>query len=272
MSILEELTAQREVIPAWLNNIVVENSPSVTSFEAMLQYRVVFYPGSDCRDGLAFELFTHAHTAHCVIHADVGTNLDDVVTAVPRIRGYRPVVLQRLSRVEAREVLQLDEQVFPGPEDPNPMAQLPGLAGAVWSILERKSGLGDQHGPARLAFIHVKCEAAWLFWNLWMRRVSTAPPFAIIYCPEYGGIIERRFGPNGAVYLAAGGFAKRPEWILSRASNKGWPGYEVNARDGGDRTLFRRLPEDHPSVVLSRSPGFFELMGWQDYRIYSGRY
>lgn len=51
----------------------------------MLQSRVVFYPGSDCRDGLAFELFTHSHAVHCVIHADVGTDLD--TASVPRAAG-----------------------------------------------------------------------------------------------------------------------------------------------------------------------------------------
>jgi hypothetical protein len=269
MSILGTLTAQHEEVPAWLNGIKPDSPLTVPIFKALLQSRVVFYPGSDCRDGLAFESFTHAHAAHCMIHADVGTDLDAVVNevtgipgSVPSILGYRPKVLQRLTREEALDVLQLNEQRVPGLDDPNPMAQEPALGGAVWSILERNPNFGDQHGPARLAFLHVKCEAAWLFWNLWLLRSPAPPPFAIIVSPEYGGSIERLFGTNGAAYRLEGGSARLPDWILyDRPVNElqpkleaEWPEYEVAANDQGLRptTLLRRRPDDHPLVVAAR--------------------
>jgi hypothetical protein len=259
MSILEKMAAQHEAEPAWLNNIVVENSLTDTMFDAMLQSRVVFYPGSGCRDGLSFSLFTHTHAAHCVIHADVDTDLDDVlnaVTGIPgkvsSIQGYRPTVLRRLNQEEAREVLRLDEQPLPGLDDLHPMAQVPGLAGAVWSILERKADFGDEHGPLRLAFLHVKCEAAWLFWNLWLRtELNRPPPFAIIVAPEFGGSIERLFGPDGRAYRLEGGQAKRPDWIYYSCSDVNqWPGYEIANDDQKPRvvTLLRRLPDDHQTL------------------------
>jgi hypothetical protein len=257
------LRTHRGVIPTWLANWDENTCLNAELFDAMLQSRVVFYPGSDCRDGLTFELFTHAHAAHCVIHADVGTDLDAVVNAmtgipgkVPSIRGYHPKVLRRLNQGEAREVLRLDEQPVPGLNDPNPMAQVPDLAGAVFSILERKPDFGDEHGPTRLAFLHVKCEAAWLFWNLWLRPEPARPPaFGIIVAPEYGGSIERLFGRDGTAYRLEGGYAKRPDWILyDRLENEEWRGYEIAATDQDPRlkTLLRRLPDDHPRGKIQR--------------------
>lgn len=252
MKPIDLLRAHKQVFPNWLAAYPKGAPLNAELFDAMLQSRVVFYPGSHCRDGLAFELFTHTHAAHCVIHADVMTDLDAVVAAVPGIRGYRPEVLRRLNQGEAREVLRLDEQPVPGLDCDHWMAQAPALTGAVWSILERKPGFGDEHGPGRLAFLHVKCEAAWLFWNLWLRRSPAPPaPFALIVSPEYGPIVGL-FGSNGAAYRLEGGHAKRPDWILYDCALGGeWLDYEEAADDQPPRpqTLFRRLPDDHPRVV-----------------------
>jgi hypothetical protein len=269
MTILATMAAQHQEVPAWLSGIVLENSLTDTMFDAMLQSRVVFYPGSHCRDGLSFSLFTHTHAAHCVIHADVGTDLDDVLNAVtgipgkvPSIKGYRPKVLRRLNQDEAREVLRLDEQPLSGLDDLHPMAQVPDLAGAVWSILERKADFGDEHGPARLAFLHVKCEAAWLFRNLWLRaELNRPPPFAIIVAPEFGGSIKSLFGPDGRAYRLEGGQATRPDWIYYCCSDVNrWQGYEIaNAQRPRFVTLLRRLPDDHQA--LEPEMNFEQLFG-----------
>lgn len=164
-----------------------------------------------------------------------------------------------MSREKAGEVLRLDEQRVPKLDDHIPNVPDPQLAGAVWSILEREPDYGDEHGPARLAFLHVKCEAAWLFWNLWLRRISTPPPFAIIVAPEYRGSIVGLFGTNGAAYQLEGGRAMRPDWILYKRPaselqailEAEWPEYEVAASEEGGRsmTLLRRRPDTHRQVV-----------------------
>ncbi len=232
-------------------------------FGALLQSRVVFYPGSGCCDGLAFETFAHAHAAHVVIHADVCTSLDDVCQAVAGetlCKRYSPADgPHRMSAEKAQEVLKLSRQHVPGLDE----VQAPQFGGAVWSILERPAESADEHGTARLAFLHVKCEAAWLFWNLWLRPSRAAvSPYAIIVSPEYGGGIEGLFGTNGAVYRLGGGHAKSPDWILydrpashlTRTLEAEWPEYEVAATDEEVRpkTLLHRRRDDDPRVVTAR--------------------
>lgn len=262
MPFINVLREHQEEIPAWIHQCHPETRLDSTIAQQMLNSRIVYYPGSGCRDGSSFEAFTRAHAAHCVIHADCGTEIDEVLAALNSIRGYRTLSaesVKQISYVEIGNILHLDENRIPGVLDQNPMAQKPALDGAVWCILERLPEYGEDHGPTRIAFLHVKCEAAWLFWNLWVRRdAGLKGPFALIVAPEHGGSIERFFGLNGSmVYGVGSGIMSQPCWIAYKDERtRAWKEYQKIAVECGFTLLqLHRDYESHLMMILASNSG-----------------
>ena len=240
---LEILRDNPEATPPWLDAFAADTPLNTEMFVAMLKSRVVFYPGAGINDGETFEVFTRSHAAHCVIHVDLDRNprlVSRVVNGeIPgpraRIAGYRPI---------AQQVLAPDVfQALAGLESEHPFGQAPELGGAYWAVLEREAGLTDDHGPARIVFLHVQCEAVWLFWNLWC-RLRTTGPFAMLV-QSHGGGGYPNFGADSDLHHLAVRYGVLPEWILFGLRYGGttlWPNYYPQA--DATSTGIRRLPPD----------------------------
>ena len=97
------------------------------------------------------------------------------------------------------------------------------LNGACWAILEREASRSDAHGPVRIAFLHVQCEAIWLFRNLWVRGGFPAPRGILLHDHGYGGNWTT-FGPGGALHGLAVDSGQLPRWLLAE-DRFAWPGF-----------------------------------------------
>lgn len=219
----EVLLDHREAAPAWLTN----HTPRFDrdTIDAFLSCRVVYYPASGTDDH-AIELFGSSHSAHCFVHCDLGIGAHEVrdelvVDNRQHLRGYRPVFSQELTADQARDVIWLGDDEW---EPPRAAGAWPGdcLRGALWAILERENGFDDAHGPARLALLHVRAEAVWLYHELWERR--RLAPYAIMV-KDYGrDIVWSDFGvKKSPLYMAAE--RSLPEWLLIASNTNCWPGY-----------------------------------------------
>ena len=218
----EILNEVREPMPPWLAGYQPGMGESPNAVESFLQSRVAFYPGSGVVDGELFETFTAAHSVHCVLHADLmesGSLAADIVTRKFRpyihVAGYRPLEVQVWSADKTQTQLGLIQS--------HPFDQDPELQGACWSILERESGWTDANRPVRLAFLHVQCEAVWLYWNLWVRRHRSAPFGVLLQDHGWGGNWTS-FDRNGALHKLVRRSGRLPKWLLSTPSSV-WPGF-----------------------------------------------
>ena len=218
----EILGEDPEPVPSWLRAYRTGVDQLPAALAAFLSSRIAFYPGSGIVDGELFETFTAAHAVHCVLHADLlhGSALvADVLSRRFRpyihVAGYRVIDLQQLDASTTRTLLALSDE--------HPWGQDPALQGACWAVLEREPEYTDDHGPARLAFLHVQCEAVWLYWNLWARSRERAPYGILIQDHGYGGNWTK-FGPGGALHDLAWEGCVWPKWILA-ADGSAWPGY-----------------------------------------------
>lgn len=164
------LRADPEPFPDWL---LTANDFSPEDF---FSSRVVYYPGSGRKDGQAFDLFSATHSAHCVLHIDYNVSAAAVQSSLEavhshHIKGYEPRVQFELAPLEAAALLALDAELCPD-------GQKPIVTSALWTVLERQQNFGDEHGPKRIAFLHVQAEAVWVCCSVW--RAFNHNPFAVI--------------------------------------------------------------------------------------------
>ena len=115
------------------------------------------------------------------------------------------------------------------------------LRSAFWVILEREEGWTDAHGPIRIAFLHVQCEAVWLFWKLWS-CTGTPGPFAILLQDHGYGGNWTSFGAKGELFRCAAANEALPEWLLVADNTTTWPDYYPQS--DATPTATRRLPPD----------------------------
>lgn len=122
-----------------------------------------------------------------------------------------------------------------GLDPSHPFDQNPQLQGACWAVLERQPDRTEEHGPSRLAFLHVQCEAVWLFWNLWVRVRRPAPFGILIQDHGYGGNWTE-FGQAGALHQLAVQSGRLPQWLLS-TPNSSWPDYRQSTEPTPRRSV-----------------------------------
>lgn len=216
------LHSHRESMPPWLADYRPGAADPSTAVSGFLTSRIAFYPGSGITDGELMETFAASQAAHCILHVDLMSPASLSADALSRkfrpyihISGYRPVELEIWDAQATRGYLGLTMQ--------HPYDQDPSLQGACWAVLEREPGLTDAHGPLRFAFLHVQCEAVWLFWNLWVRGQRPAP-FAMLLQDHGWGGNWTCFGRNGALHQLAMASGRLPQWLLS-VPEQAWPGY-----------------------------------------------
>lgn len=245
----EILSQHREGVPPWLFNCTETTPLNAELFGEMLQSRVVYYPGAGVNDGETFEVFTHPHAAHCVIHADQKYSAKLVSSIVNRevrgpythVAGYRPLAQKQLDRDEFQGFLGLVPQ--------HSSAEAPAsLGGAFWAILEREQGKTDEYGPSRIAFLHVHCEAVWLFQKLWCQMKRSGPFSILLHDHGYGGNWTS-FGAKGELCRLAAENNAFPDWLLVANNTIAWPNYQRQS----DETpwITRLIPDEHGDTRYS---------------------
>lgn len=266
MSLKDALTADKELYPGWLENsswlesIKSQNNPAgsaaaftdalngapgckkvflkadskttaLPDFPAreMMKGRVVFYPGAGA-DGQPLRLFSGAHAAHCFIYADYGVKRGEVTRQfggdlAGLLPGYKSLFVIEggvkdffpLGWEDLRETYTDIDEFFP-----------PELQWGLWAVLEREPQYDAAHGPKRLLFCYLCCDAVSAFTSLWPRGKRRTFPYGIV-------IEDSGFGSNWAVFgsersqlykIAARNHAL-PNWLLVAVgrSSQAWPGY-----------------------------------------------
>lgn len=219
----------------------------------LMKGRVVFYPGAGT-DGQPLLLFSRAHAAHCFIYADYGVKRGEIArllceTPGNLLPGYRTLFVIEggekdffpLGWENLRETYTDIDEFHP-----------PELQWGIWAVLEREPQYDSGHGPKRVLFCYLCCDAISAFTSLWpkgkgKRRTN---PYAI-------AIDDSGFGSNWAVFgseksqlykIAARNHAL-PAWLLVATGRDAqpWPGYASRpdetapgATDKDARALFIR--------------------------------
>ena len=224
------LSQVKEVMPNWLRECEGLDCTVATGF---LSSRTVFYPGAGL-DGHAIEVFGSTHSAHCFIHVDYGVGgttssqvLDVLQQDDPyRCKGYYPTQIVEMTADELQDLFGL-RMTHPVP------GRNAKLKDGLWTILQRDSGLDADHGPERLAFLHIHAEAVWLYWNLCQ---SAHRAFAVVLQDHgFGGKWTDFGGADSYLFQCAERNGLLPEWLLVAINTDCWPGY--NAASDWEQTI-----------------------------------
>ena len=243
------LSHHREPTPAWLEAFPDSGGDLGAAAAAFLDSRIAFYPGAGVVDGDLFEVFAASHSVHCVLHADLSQPASTVADILRR--RFRPYVhIAHYSVVDSRVWDAESSASILGLMGGHPYDREPELRGACFSILGREPHLTDEHGPRRIAFLHVQCEAVWLFWNIWIKGRRPAP-FAVLLQDHGWGGNWTKFGRGGALHKLAIQSGRLPAWVLSDESSV-WPCFECRSEPTGGREF--RLPSELGFADLGSIP------------------
>jgi len=234
--------ARKVFLKADSRNLALPEFPS----RDMMKGRVVFYPGAGT-DGQPVRLFSGAHAAHCFIYADYAVKRNEITRQLGEnlLPGYKPLFV-----IEGGE-----KDFFPnGWEDLREVYtdidefHAPELQWGIWAVLEREPQYDAGHGPKRLLFCYLCCDAISAFTSLWPRGKRRTFPYGLV-------IEDSGFGANWAVfgseksqlYKIAGRNHALPNWLLVAVGRgaQAWPGYarftqetEPGGADKAERALF----------------------------------
>lgn len=243
------LSQQPEPTPAWLDSYSTARGDLRAAAVAFLDSRIAFYPGAGFVDGDLFEVFAASHSVHCILHADLLQPASTVADILRR--RFRPYMhIAHYSVVETTVWDAESTANILGLRGGHPYDREPELRGACFSILEREPHLTDEHGPRRIAFLHVQCEAVWLFWNIWIKGRRPAPFAVLLQDHGYGGNWTK-FGRGGALHKLAIQSGRLPAWVLSDERSV-WPCFECRSEPTGGREF--RLPSELGFADLGSIP------------------
>ena len=229
--------------PQWLQHAEELNCETLANF---FSSRVVYYPGAGC-DGRALAIFGQTHSAHCFVHIDLTWTSQEIKqhlqpTHSGHCAGYSPAFQSELTADELTLLLRLDmSHPFPSQEN--------GLKSALWTVLARDQGRSDEHGPDRLAFLHIQAEAVWACRNIWANLDHK--PFGVVLQDHGFGGNWARFGGADAPLFRMAQETVLPELLLVARNTKQWPNYEpvsewTDRVDGNRNRLFRRVRTSGP--------------------------
>ncbi len=206
-SVTEILSEDNEQMPECLRHAgTVFDSEMIDNF---FSSRVVYYPGAG-QHGRTFALFGATHSAHCFLHIDLSYSAEQIRGILnsggnTSVRGYTPL----------SEVIPLD-----------PFARRFGFETALWTILERRPDYSDDHGPKRLAFLHIQAEAVW-FCSKVCGRLDKKSFGVVLQDHGFGGVNGHpaKFGGDKPLrqVVQTTAFAK---YLLVGDGTPPWPQYE----------------------------------------------
>jgi hypothetical protein len=231
MTIRDYLRAHaREDLPEWL----ARHRPG-DRFDrsAFFGSHVVFYPGAGT-DGHPVALFGSTHSAHCFVYADYGHGRhrweQELTPGGQPFAGY--TTLDRLS-LKMADLTPGGWKAHAGPQDYTYVSTPP--FGFV-EILERTPGVGDEHGPSRLAILFLGADGIASYDALFCQSNGVAAPLTVLI-EDYGFGRQYRggsFGCGGLLERIAVQCAVMPRWLLVARDSEPWAGFVRVAGIGGD--------------------------------------
>ena len=273
MPTIEEILGRRpEPIPEWLDG----TDPPRFDRAAFFASRTVYYPGSG-EDGQPLKLCNRSRSAHCFVYVDQ----DDIYEQdgfrgklrdpdQGNLLGYeRGILGYGLARWEPVPV----DVLIPGGRDGwTPVCDESHRIGlerrysigkdvgkktfAFFAVMDRMDGIGDVHGPRRLAILFIGGDGFALYDALYCQGNGTPPPFlAVIQDHGFGGQwpgkcfggddpLDKRDGLLDRIARKSGVL---PEFLLVGDNTTPWVNYadtgavpEPGGQHGHPRRLLRR--------------------------------
>jgi hypothetical protein len=244
VTIREYLRASTERMPRWL----FEYGPgSRFPTREFLRSRVVYYPGSGF-DGQPAKLFGSSHSAHSFVYVDYGVTRESLAAQLEDtdhgFSGYRP---GPSVSVCGRDLLDAWKEPHFELGEGQPSTRLDPTADecGFLQILDRESGLTDDHGPSRLAILFLITDGIAAYDALFCQTPDRPPPFAVLLHDHgFGGNYDR-FGKDGLLARVAERAGVFPEYLLVAKHTQAWDGYRVcrgvEGELGGLTPTIRRL-------------------------------
>ncbi|MEI7946519.1 MAG: hypothetical protein WCJ02_07475 [bacterium] len=248
---LEVLSRDAEPVPGWLANY---QAGAPFPRETFFLSRILYYPGSET-DGHPLCVFGKSHAVHCFVYADNAFSKVDLERQLKDFGdpghplGYRLLSLVDVTEAEltpcgwkrhGKLPTDIDAHFF--------MIRPPEGPFAVFAVLERDENRGDDHGPSRLAILHVGGDGYATYDALFCQADSHTPYAVLLQNHGYGGNWNREgFGGDGMLWQLANQTGKTlPKWLfVANESTLPWPGYSIASLPscGGmhhnPRTLFK---------------------------------
>ncbi len=247
---IDVLTADAEAMPKWLADYTPGDPFPRKNFFAS---RIVYYPGSET-DGHPLRIFGKAHAAHCFVYADYNfsaATVDEQLSNEENTqhpKGYKLLDLLELQENELTPHgwtphcnVDMNRHNFGDSRPPEgPFAR--------FAVLQRKDSFDDDHGPERLAYIHVGGDGYATFDALFCQEAFNLP-YAVLLQDHGFGMNWNRDGFGGEEnllrQLAQGSGKPQPEWLFVAEHTEPWPGYQrASGPDRGgmhwvDRFLYK---------------------------------
>ena len=250
---LDVLRSDAEPLPRWLANYRAGMFFPERSFFAS---RTAYYPGSG-DDGHLLRIFGKSHTAHCFVHADNFHPAVDLETQIldgshkHHPKGYRVLDFQHLALSTITPRNWTPQQILFQAEG-NSLVQTQPHGGpfALWAVLERQEAFGEEHGPKRIALLHVGADGFAFFASLFCHGANRKLPYAVLLHDHGWGGSWAKFGGDQSPlwHLARDSAKPLPKWLLVADCTAPWEGYaRASAGDPGGmygtaRYLYRREP------------------------------
>lgn len=224
ISLQRYLRGQREESPRWLDHLEEADTLDLRGFFAS---RVVYYPGSG-NDGHPVKLFGSTHSAHCFIYTDyllTQATLESSLNS-PGFRGYHT-----LARLQLREKDLVPDGWTRHVNRRDVLGAAVASATVVDSpfgfleVLERDSGLGDDHGARRMAVLFLGADGIAAYDALFCQGSSDPPPYAVVLQDHGSGGNYDGFGGGGLLERIATRCNVLPQWLLVAEHTTVWKGY-----------------------------------------------
>jgi ADP-ribose pyrophosphatase YjhB (NUDIX family) len=219
----EYLQAMAQPVPPWLAKY---RSGHAFDLKQFFGHRVVYYPGSRL-DGYPVEVFGSTHCAHTFVYVDYGLTQSDIEAALnDETQGFKGYIcLDRIQLSQADlspkqwvPLIQMREVNY---QHVNP--QLRNQPFGFVQILERRPGLGDEHGPVRLAILFLGADGFAAYDAIYSQR-EAAPPFALVLEDRSHSKNYSTFGSGGLLERIATTRQKLPSYFLVSKDTAAWEG------------------------------------------------
>lgn len=252
--IIDILKQDSEHLPDWLKT----GSASFHRSD-FFGSRTVYYPGSGC-DGQPVRLCARSHAAHAFVYVDYGKSREAILQELrDPVRGFRGYFIERTENVSEASLRPGGWVQHINAADRQGISYLFATAEpfALFVVLRRKDGVGEDHGPERLAMLFVGGDGYATFDALYCQDDDTAEPYlAVIQDHGFGGDYDR-FGRGGILERLARECDRLPKWLLVGKDTEPWAepwtspwrdprGYRDAGADsdpGGEHGTTRRLHE-----------------------------
>ena len=211
-------------VPKWLKNL---KSLDKLSFKRIL-HESLFYPASGI-DGKPVK-WTRYTKCYSFVYSDYGITEKYFRTQLTSIKGFKGYKIFRQRKIECNE-LYPKGRILPflheGDGDPWKNQENVKVFFSIWTILERSSGLDDNHGPQRLSLLFVCDEAVTVLRNLYRRHNCFPESLAIIMPGGWGGNWTNFYDSNSALAREViNNPSGKPSYLISDAVGdglSGWP-------------------------------------------------